>query len=217
MDLSGVILILGDLGKATKRIGQAGGAIQEAANELAEVIEKLQRAVARAIAGAPLTAGAAADLSFSLAKLKVELARILRDPENPSPKQWYPWQPDVSATVVDIKRQADGSAIVSIDGKKLAVPPALGDLVSELIVDNGGPSPDDLIPFKPLPDLALKLQKLKGRPFSKHAVNQLIYRLRRLLHQHGFPQALVQTNRRAGVRLALRRRGPEQAAHSPLG
>jgi hypothetical protein len=214
MDPSDVIRLLRDVRKAITRIAQASGATQDAALDLASLLEELEPELARAIAGATRSAAAHSVLSLAVAKLTVALARILPQPDNPSPKQWQKWHPDVSANVIDIKRQGDGSAMVSIDGRKLAVPPALGDLVSALVVDDGGSSPDDIIPFKPLPDLAVKLQKLKGQPVSAHALNQLIYRLRRHLEQHGFPPFLVQTNRRAGARLALRRQGPALAAQN---
>jgi hypothetical protein len=208
MDPSDVIRLLRDVKEAIIRIVRASGAIHEAAADLAALVERLESHLAGAVGGVTASPAVGMALPLALAKIKVALDRILPEPENPSPKQWHTWHPDVSANAILVKRQVDGSAIVSIDGRKLVVPPALGDLVSELIADEGGSSPDDLIPFKPLPDLALKLQKLKGRPVSTHALNQLIYRLRRLLGQHGFPRFLVQTRRGAGVRLALRRQGP---------
>ena len=214
MDPIDVIRLWRAVVNAIKRIAQASGATHDAAVDLADALEKLEPELARALA-APRPPSARAVPSLLVAKLLVALARILPAPDNPSPKQWYKWYPDVSANVIDIKRQGDGSAMVSIDGKKLRVPPALADLVSELIVDDGSSSPDDLIPFKPLPVLALKLKKSNGRD-GIQALNQLIYRLRRLLGQHGFPPFLVQTNRRAGARLALRRQEPAQAAQSPL-
>jgi hypothetical protein len=216
MDPSDVIRLLRDVHEAITRISQRSGALQEAADDLAAVIQDLEPYLARAIAGARGSPGSNSALPPALAKLRVALASILREPENHISTQWVKGHPDVTANAIHIKRKADGSAIVSIDGRKLAVPPALGDLVSELIVDDGGFSPDDLIPFKPLPVLALKLEQLKGRPFSIHTLNQQIHRLRRYLQDHDFPQLLVQTNRSAGVRLALRRQGPAEAAPSPL-
>jgi hypothetical protein len=216
MDPSDVIRLTRDARKAVERIARASGATQDAAVDLATVLEQLEPELARALAGATRSPAATPVMSLLVAKFRVALARILPEPDK-SPKDWHKWHPDVSANVVTIKRQVDGSAMVSIDGRKLVVPPALGDLVAELIVDDGSPSSDDLVPFKPLPDLALKIQNLKGRPFSIHALSEQIYRLRRLLQRHGFPELLVQTARRAGVRLALRRQEPAKEAQGPLG
>jgi hypothetical protein len=212
MDPIAVTQLFPDILEALMRIGQASGALHDAVNDLAEIIEKLQSDPACASGAASGTSFADAGLPLSLAKLRVALAHILPKPKSPGPTRRGLWYPHVSANVIAVKRQLDGSAIVTIDGKKLAVPPALGDLVSELIVDDGSPSPDDLIPYKRLPDLALKIQQRRGQPLGSRALNQLIYRLRELLDQHDLPRFLVQTNRRIGARLLLRRRLPGEEA-----
>ena len=104
MDPFGVIPVLRATQEAMTRIAQASGAVQDAANDLAELIEKLQLELARALAGAPLAGHAAADLSFSLAKIKAALGRILPEPENPVPRRRQKWQQEVNANVIHIKR-----------------------------------------------------------------------------------------------------------------
>lgn len=205
MDASDIIRLMREVQKAVTRIGQASGAVFDASIDLACLLSDLEPELAKAF-GKPLTQVAGSSLSLSVAKLIVALARISPEAQRINQKHWAAWHPDMSVNAVYISRQPDGSAIVTIDGKKIRVPPVLGDLVAELVEDNGAVSPDDLIPFKQLPDLALKLQKLTGRPFSVHGVNQLIYRLRNLLQENGCDRFLVQTNCRYGARIALRRK-----------
>jgi hypothetical protein len=107
---------------------------------------------------------------------------------------------------IDVTPRPDGSFKVRIDdGKAFALPPALGDLLSILMID-GGQSEDELIGWKTVEDVAILLSKRLGRPVRRHATTQHIYRLRReLFARGGVNPFLVQTNRRLGVRFALRR------------
>ena len=217
MDPLDIIRILRDIKKAITRIGQASGAIQEALDDLAASIDDLERLFDRGMANARHSVAPKSLMPLPVAKLILALARIL--PEPASPRQSHRWQEDVSVSTVQLKPHpgGGGSVVVSIDAKKLVVPPALGDLISELIADDGGPSPDDLIPFKTLSNLSAKLegQRQESRLSRSHALNQWIHRLRRLLHEHGFSRHLVQTRRGTGARFALKRRGPGQNGQNP--
>jgi hypothetical protein len=105
-----------------------------------------------------------------------------------------------------IKRRDDDWGLVSLDGvTEFALPPMLTDLLAILCAD-AEPSADDLVAWKTLDEVAKRLGKKIGRPFSRHAVTQHVYRLRReLFARGGANPLLVQTNRRRGVRMALRR------------
>jgi hypothetical protein len=217
MDTADVIRLLRDFAKTITRIAQASDAVHEAALDLAGLLEELEPELARAVAAVPWSPGASTALSLFLTKMRAALARVLPEPAIPRARRRYEPEPDVSVKLVEVKRPG-GSAIVIIDGVKLAVPPALGDLVSELIDDGGGVSPDELVPFKRVSDLLLKLQRRRhDRPLKTHTLNQQVYSLRDLLHKRGFSRNLVQTRRGAGVRFALKRRGPELAAQDLMG
>ena len=111
------------------------------------------------------------------------------------------------ALTLDIKRRADGLAEVRIDdGQPFTLPPVLADLLYILAVDTGLTT-DELIGWKSLDEVAILLGKNEGRKLARHAVTQSIYRLRReLFNRGGINPFLVQTNRRRGVRFALKRK-----------
>lgn len=114
---------------------------------------------------------------------------------------------EAGASGLDIKSRADGPCEVRIDGgKQFLLPPLLADLLSVLSTegDFGG---DGLVGWKTLDEVAILLAKKSGRKFTRHTVTQNIYRLRKeLFGRGGVNPFLVQTNRRRGVRFALRRR-----------
>lgn len=114
---------------------------------------------------------------------------------------------DSGAATLEIKPRSDGLCEVRIDaGKRFNLPPVLSDLLSVLAL-NGGASEDGLIGWKTLDEVAILLGKRSGKRFSKHTVTQSIYRLRRELFKRGGANPfLVQTNRRRGVRFALKQR-----------
>jgi len=115
---------------------------------------------------------------------------------------------DSGATTLEIKLRSDGLSDVRIDaGKKFSLPPALADLLSILSL-NGGTSDDRLVGWKTIDEVAILLGKRSSRRFSRHAVTQSIYRLRReLFNRGGANPYLIQTNRRRGVRFALKQKG----------
>jgi len=106
-----------------------------------------------------------------------------------------------------IKRHADGSARVSVDGgKAFSLPPALGDLLAVLAVDSGLTA-DQLIGWKTLDEVTILLSRKTGRTLSRHAVSQTVYRLRKAVFERGGVNPyLIQTSRRHGLRFALQQR-----------
>jgi hypothetical protein len=114
---------------------------------------------------------------------------------------------DSGATALEIKPRSDGLSDVRIDaGKRFSLPPILADLLSVLSL-NGAASDDGLVGWKTIDEIAILLGKRSSRRFSRHAVTQSIYRLRKeLFNRGGANPYLVQTNRRRGVRFALKQR-----------
>ena len=113
------------------------------------------------------------------------------------------------SSLLEIKARPDGMADVRIDGgKQFRLPPTLADLMNALSVDNGV-SDDDFVGWKTLGEVAEYLAGRSGRPVTKRAITQNVYRLRKeLFDRGGVNPYLVQTNRRRGVRFALRRKAP---------
>jgi DNA-binding response OmpR family regulator len=115
---------------------------------------------------------------------------------------------DSGVTTLEINLRSDGLSDVRIDaGKKFNLPPALADLLSILSL-NGGTSDDRLVGWKTIDEVAILLGKRSSRRFSRHTVTQSIYRLRKeLFNRGGANPYLIQTNRRRGVRFALKQKG----------
>jgi hypothetical protein len=108
---------------------------------------------------------------------------------------------------LEIKARPDGMADIRIDGgKQFTLPPTLADLVTALSIDNGL-SDDAFVGWKTVKEIAEYLTRQSGRPVTKRAITQNVYRLRKqLFDRGGVNPYLVQTNRRRGVRFALRRK-----------
>lgn len=109
--------------------------------------------------------------------------------------------------LLEIKARPDGMADIRIDGgKQFTLPPTLADLMNALSIDNGL-SDDAFVGWKTVKEIAAYLTKQSGKPVSKRAITQNVYRLRKeLFDRGGVNPYLVQTNRRRGVRFALRRK-----------
>jgi hypothetical protein len=125
--------------------------------------------------------------------------------------------PQPVAVNLDIKQRADGSAAVSVNfGETFVVPPVLADLLDILARDTHRGA-DDLVGWKSLDEVAILLAKRSDRRFTRHAVTQQVYRLRKvMIERGGLDPELIQTNRRHGVRIALKRRaGPVIAEDAP--
>jgi hypothetical protein len=108
---------------------------------------------------------------------------------------------------LEIKTRPDGMADIRIDGgKQFSLPPTLADLLTALSIDNGL-SDDEFVGWKTLGEVAEYLARRSGRPVTKRAITQNVYRLRKeLFDRGGVNPYLVQTNRRRGVRFAFRRK-----------
>ncbi|HSB08830.1 MAG TPA: hypothetical protein VLM38_04925 [Blastocatellia bacterium] len=110
------------------------------------------------------------------------------------------------ASSLEIRTRPDGTATVRIDGgKQFTLPPTLADLITALSIDNG-PGDDAFVGWKSVKEVADYLTKQSGKPVTKRAITQNLYRLRKeLFDRGGVNPYLVQSNRRRGIRFALRR------------
>jgi len=114
---------------------------------------------------------------------------------------------DAGAAMLEIKTRPDGMADVRIDGgKSFTLPPTLADLITALSIDNGQ-CEDPFVGWKTISEVADYLSRQSNKPVTKRAITQNIYRLRReLFDRGGVNPYLIQTNRRRGIRFALRRK-----------
>jgi hypothetical protein len=114
---------------------------------------------------------------------------------------------EAGTSLLEIKARPDGMADIRIDGgKQFTLPPTLADLMTALSIDNGL-SDDAFVGWKTVKEIAEYLARQSGRPVTKRAITQNVYRLRKqLFDRGGVNPYLVQTNRRRGVRFALRRK-----------
>lgn len=112
---------------------------------------------------------------------------------------------ETGASSLEIRARPDGMSDIRIDGgKQFTLPPALADLMTALSIDNG-PGDGGFIGWKTIKEIAGYLSGQSGKPVSKRAVTQNVYRLRKeLFDRGGVNPYLVQTNRRRGLRFALR-------------
>ena len=181
---------------------------------LSDIVRRYRSLVTR-ISSAELLAD---NIAFELARLESYLkTRAFNEP----PGDYSPVQRGNSAKFkehlrrmaepgvlsLEIKARTDGLAEVRIDaGKQFTLPPMLADLLYTLSIDSG-PTDDDLVGWKTLDEVAILLSKKIGKRFTRHSVTQNIYRLRQeLFKRAGANPFLIQTNKRRGVRFALKRK-----------
>ncbi len=113
---------------------------------------------------------------------------------------------------LQISFEADGMASAYIDDLvPFRLPPVLASLLQVLAMDTGTAralcADDPLVPYKSYEEIISNMTiMLGGRGYTKGALREGIYRLRRIMAEHDF-DGLIQTNRRLGAyRLALRRK-----------
>ncbi len=100
------------------------------------------------------------------------------------------------------------SVEVRIDGQTVVLTPKPGLLLQVLLEEDAAPLPLAAAGWRTREELALLLAKLAGKPVTKHALENLISRLKKELHQQAGLGFLVQSDRRFGVRLALDKYAP---------
>ena len=111
--------------------------------------------------------------------------------------------------------RSDGSLLVSLNGKApFPLQPHLGALLLALAEDTGL-SRDEGVGFKTLRDLSVRIGKRTGgRGPSPETINKYVCKLRRKLSRAGAHADLIQTNRRLGRRLAIKRSGDAGSSKS---
>lgn len=113
----------------------------------------------------------------------------------------------VGVSALELKPLANGAALARIDGgAEFELSPALAGLLA-ILAEDVGSSDDALVGWKSVIEVTERLRRRLGRSCSRHAINQLVLRLRAVLAERGaLNPFLVQTDRRFGLRFALHRR-----------
>jgi hypothetical protein len=101
----------------------------------------------------------------------------------------------------------DESALVQVnDAKAFKLSQTLGRLL-EILAHDDTHADGALVGWKSYDEVAVDLGKKVGRHFEKHAINQLVFRLRRaLVIRAKLNPLFVQSHRRFGLRFAVRRK-----------
>jgi hypothetical protein len=107
------------------------------------------------------------------------------------------------AVSLEMRPLGDGSFSARVDRQDwFVLSPRLAQLL-EILILRERPSGDRFPPWRRLEEVAGKLEEKVGRPFTPHAVTQLVSRLRRRLERAGVNPFLVATCRERGVRFLL--------------
>jgi hypothetical protein len=117
--------------------------------------------------------------------------------------------PEAVVWLVKLKTELrpDGSLVVFVNNRRpFILQPHLGALFLALAEDTGA-GDDEGVGFKTVGDLAIRMSKRLGtRRLSGETVNKYVCRLRReLCRKAGLDACVIQTNRRLGRRLAVKR------------
>lgn len=129
------------------------------------------------------------------------------------PKKEQPHQAPTYFASVKLSWALRG-AKAAIDGRSVHLSPKLGMLLEILLAEDGSPSGNSRNGWKARKELALRLGKQTGHRISKHALENLISRLKKELQDQAGLGTLVQCERRLGVRVALQKYAFEPA-HTP--
>jgi hypothetical protein len=111
-------------------------------------------------------------------------------------------------TVHDFRKDevGDGRVVVTFDNvKQVALSRTLMEVLVLLAADTGQ-SPDDLVAWKGFDRLGEMLGKRLDRKFDRHAISQLLYRLREALKAIDNGRSLIESSPALGARVRLKRR-----------
>lgn len=127
-------------------------------------------------------------------------------PVGPGPEPPVPAGPAPVAHNCRLEVQEKGRATVTFaEGKQVSLPPALAVLTAILVSGEGG-SPDELVAWKSLEGIGQLLEERLRRTYNRHAVLQLLSRLRAVFRDAGFDPRLIESAAPLGARLRLKRR-----------
>ncbi len=122
---------------------------------------------------------------------------------------WSNAEEDANGSVVLLRIEwlPSGGALVLVNNDtKFKLSPTLGHFLQILTRDDGH-ADDALVRWKSFSEVAGALEAKLGRSFTKRAINQLVYRLRRTLRVRGaLNESLVHHHPQLGLRYAVKHR-----------
>lgn len=113
----------------------------------------------------------------------------------------------VAIGTLEMTMGRDGSSQVRVDGSepfRLARSPS--ELLRILAAD-GDEGDGSIVGWKRKSDVIMQMEKRMGRRFHRHTLDNLVHRLRLRLEEMGLHPRLLETDRRRGMRLKVRRGG----------
>jgi len=134
-----------------------------------------------------------------------EITPLRRAARSPQEEHVMRAEAEAGASSVDVERDADGKCSVSVSGRRpFPLPPQLAALVTVLAMP-GGASHDGRPGWWTRAEVATAINKQTGAGLAAGAVPRLVNKLKDRFREAGENWHLIQSNRRWGVRLALRR------------
>jgi hypothetical protein len=128
------------------------------------------------------------------------------DQQVPAAKPAAPTGPAPVAQNFHLEAAGNGRATFSFgEGKGVALPPALVAMIS-ILVSAKEESSDELVAWKSLDRIGQLMAEQIHRRYNRHAVLQLLTRLRAVFSVAGFDPRLVESAPGKGARLRLKRR-----------
>jgi len=140
-----------------------------------------------------------------LAEEKPDLNAILQPVKRPPKRRPDPPVPSVAYPLTVALKWGPNSVEARIDAQSVRLSPKLGLLLESLLADDMGGTSDARSGWKTRAELVVRLGKLTGKAVTKHALENLISRLKKELRNQARLDLLVQSDQRLGVRFALRK------------
>ena len=143
---------------------------------------------------------------YEIEKVVEEQAGVDVAPRRAPRAAGLPQRPALTVHDLHIDEVGDGRVVVTFDNvKQVALSRALKEVLVILAADTGQ-SPDDLVTWKGFDQLGEMLGKRLDRKFNRHAISQLLYRLREALKAIDNGRSLIESSPVLGARVRLKRR-----------
>ena len=143
---------------------------------------------------------------YEIEKVVEEQAGVDVAPRRAPRAAGLPQRPALTVHDLHIDEVGDGRVVVTFDNvKQVALSRALKEVLAILAADTGQ-SPDDLVAWKGFDQLGELLEKRLDRKFDRHAISQLLYRLREALKTIDNGRSLIESSPALGARVRLKRR-----------
>lgn len=143
---------------------------------------------------------------YEIEKVVEEQAGVGAAPRRAPRAAALPQRPALTVHDFRMAKVGDGRVVVTFDNaKQVALSRTLLEVLVILAADTGQ-SQDDLVAWKGFDQLGEMLGKRLDRKFDRHAISQLLYRLREALKAIDNGRSLIESSPALGARVRLKRR-----------